>query len=296
LGGYNKLHGEEKNLDDKSFVNKSIWTRFKVLSAGVLMNLVLAYVLLLIYFAISGAPLATDPNQYPSFVSAKQTQAVVVSVLSNSQAQKMGLDSGDIILKANGQTISDATTFSDYTASRENQAIVLQVDRNGQQLNLSGTIGEQNNKGEIGVEISNYYPKISYKWWAVPLIAGVDLFNVVVLTLSFFWNLILVLFHRAQPLGAVVGPVGVYFVTKQAIALGFSYVLRLMILLSINLAIINFIPFPALDGGRVLFLLIEKIRHKKMNENTEGLVNLIGFIILLILIIGISVHDVLKLF
>jgi regulator of sigma E protease len=296
LGGYTKLHGEERGTDNKSFVKKSVWSRFKIISAGVLMNLVLAYVLLTVYFAISGSPLATDPTRYNSFINSKKSEVVVVSVLDNSQAKAMGLQSGDAILEINGQSVIDSNAFGDYTSTRTGQAVSLKINRNNQITTLDGTIGKSNGKGSIGVEISNYYPEIHYKWWAVPLMAGLDLYNVVVLTLYFFWNLILVLFHHAQPLGEVVGPVGVYFVARQAIQMGFTYVLRLMILLSINLAIINFLPFPALDGGRALFLLIEKIRGKKVNEATESVIHLIGFVILILLIIGISVRDVLKLF
>ncbi|MDD3773769.1 MAG: M50 family metallopeptidase [Patescibacteria group bacterium] len=296
LGGYVKLHGEDRAIDDKSFIKKSIWARFKVISAGVLMNIILAYVLLIIYFAFSGSPLATDPAKYPDFIKSKITQTVITNVLDDSSAKKMGLKVGDIILDVNGQKISDANTFSNYTASQKNKPIILKIEREKEAKTIQGEVGEREDKGSLGVEIANYYPNIVFKWWAIPLMSVIDLFNIIFITLYFFWNLILVLFNQAKPLGEVVGPVGVYFVAKQAVALGFSYVLRLMILLSVNLAVINFLPIPALDGGRALFLLIEKIRGKKMKEETESLVHLIGFLILIVLIIFISVRDVLKLF
>lgn len=296
LGGYVKLHGEEKALDDKSFIKKSIWTRFKVISAGVLMNIILAYVLLIIYFAFAGSPLATDPANYSGFIQSKTTQIVVTSVLDNSEAKNMGLEAGDIILDANDQKFSDANSFSNYTAGQKDQPINLKIERNKESIILQGKVGERDGKGSLGVEIANYYPNINFKWWSIPIMAAIDLANIIFITLYFFWNLILVLFNQAKPLGEVVGPVGVYFVARQAIALGFLYVMRLMIFLSINLAIINFLPIPALDGGRALFLLIEKIRGKRMKEETEGLIHFIGFVVLILLIIGISIRDVIKLF
>jgi len=296
LGGYVKLHGEEKASDDKSFLKKSVWQRFKIISAGVLMNLLLAYIILIVYFSLAGSPIAFDPSRFSSFIKSQSIEPLAVSILDNSAAQKMGFKIGDIIQKVNGQKITTADDFSNFTKTRAHEKITIQIERGAEQKTLTGVVGEEGGRGSLGVGVANYYPQIHFKWWAIPLAALIDLFSIIGVIFYFFWNLILVLFHKARPIGEVVGPVGVYYLAKEAAGLGFIYILRLMALLSINLAVVNFLPFPALDGGRALFLLIEKIRGKRANEATESIIHLVGFFILILLIIGISIKDVIKLF
>jgi regulator of sigma E protease len=108
--------------------------------------------------------------------------------------------------------------------------------------------------------------------------------------------LIKTLILKGTMIGEVAGPVGIYSLTSQFVKLGLIYVLQFAAFLSLNLAIINAIPFPALDGGRLLFLLIEKIKGKPINMKTEKLAHAIGFALLILLIIVITFRDVIKLF
>jgi len=295
LGGYVKLHGEDKARDSKSYAAKSVWSRFKVVTAGVLMNLFLGYILLVVYFSLGGSPLVADASKYSSWLKYSEKYPLVINVTDNSLGSKLGIKSGDVILEINGQKISSAQEFSAFTARNPNKEFVMKIKRENEEIGFQGLIPEVDGRGMIGLEITDFYSKIKLHFWAVPLMAAVDFYSILVLIFYFFGNLILSLFHKAKPLGGVVGPVGVYVVTKEAISLGFLYVLRLAILLTINLAIINFIPFPALDGGKALFLAVEKIRRKPTTPEIENLIHLIGFFILILLIVALTVKDVLKL-
>jgi len=94
----------------------------------------------------------------------------------------------------------------------------------------------------------------------------------------------------------VVGPVGIYILTKKAVELGFSYVLRLATFLTVNLALVNFLPLPALDGGRAILLGLEKIKGKRLKPEVESWVHLVGFIVILVLMVALTIRDIVKLF
>jgi len=106
------------------------------------------------------------------------------------------------------------------------------------------------------------------------------------------WQLI----SNGKVAGGLTGPVGIYNLTGQAAQMGFIYLLQLTVLLTINLAIINILPFPALDGGRLLFLLIEKIKGSPVSQRVERAVHSAGFVFLIILMLLITVRDIIKLF
>ncbi len=297
LGGYVRLYGEDRPKGKKSFASQPVWSRFKIVAGGVLMNLLLGYVFLIIYLALGNAPLATDPNSYPLWVLHYERKPVVLRVKKDSSAQEMGLKAGDVIEEVNGVLMGSAEAFAEFTSKHPGEKVRIKILRDGKQLEVEGKIeGREDKKGEIGVEVANYFARVNFRWWAIPLMAGIDLFNLVLLVLYFFWNLLLALFGQAQPLGTVVGPVGIYILTKEAVRLGFAHVLRLAIFLTVNLALINFLPLPALDGGRVLFLALEKIKGKRVRPEIENWVHLVGFVLIIALIVALTVKDVLKLF
>jgi len=295
LGGYVKLHGEDKKLDKKSFLAKSVFSRFKVISAGVLMNLLLGLALLVVYLSFGGGPIATDISKYPFLVREYKLNPVVVKVLPDSAAASWGLKSGDIILKLNDQEVNKAQDFSEFTFKNPDKKIRLTIERAKEIKNFEGIIPNIEGHGRIGVELSDFFYNVKVKPWAIPLLGIIDFFNILKVIILFFWDLIVSIFYKTPIPGGITGPVGVYLITKEAVNLGFIYILKLAILLNLNLAIINFLPLPALDGGRALFLLVEKIKGRAVKKELEEVIHLIGFFIIIILVIIITVKDILKL-
>lgn len=297
LGGFVKLHGEHERLDKESFLAKPIFSRFKIVVAGALMNLLAGYLLLVVYFALGGSPLAYDPQTHLSWIKEAKKIPVVVGVESNSPAEKAGLKVGDLIFKVDGLEPESAEEFAHFIEKKKpNEKVKIQIRRGKEEFQLEVGVANIEGHSRTGVMVANYYWRIKFYPWAIPLVAFLDLVHLLWAILYFLYNFILALFRRAKPIGEIAGPVGVYFLTKEALKLGLVYVLRLAILLTANLAVINLLPIPALDGGKALFLALEKIRGKRVSAETENLIHLIGFAIILGLILVVSVRDILKLF
>jgi len=138
--------------------------------------------------------------------------------------------------------------------------------------------------------------KVVFPWYRAIWEGFVTTFNLIWLTLSSLGMLIWQLFSHGRVVGEVTGPVGIYSITGQAAQMGFVYILQLAALLSINLAVINAFPFPALDGGRVLFLLIEKIKGSPVSERVERTIHSAGFVFLILLMVVVAFKDIGKLF
>jgi len=137
---------------------------------------------------------------------------------------------------------------------------------------------------------------ISLPWYRAIYEGAVSVFTLAWLILTAVGNLLWHLVTQGKTAGEITGPVGIFQITGQAAQMGFIYLLNLTALLSINLAIINILPFPALDGGRLLFLLIEKIKGSPVSQKIERTIHSAGFVFLIILMLLITVRDVMKLF
>jgi regulator of sigma E protease len=137
---------------------------------------------------------------------------------------------------------------------------------------------------------------IAYPWHQAILKGFVTAWQMLIAMLGALWALLKTLIFQGKMIAEIAGPVGIFSLTSQFVKLGWIYVLQFTAILSINLAILNALPFPALDGGRLLFLLIEKIKGKPIKFKTERVANTLGFAILIGLMILITIRDVIKLF
>jgi len=297
LGGFVKIKGEdgESREDPDSFGSKPVWQRAIILSAGVLMNIVLAVILLSIGFGF-GLPTAL-PDDLSKLGQAKvreaQTQIYLVS--ENSAAARAGIQIGDVILSIDGQEFDDLVEIQNYLASQENQEVNLLISRAGSETEVLVTpeYWEEIKQAGIGVGLVRT-GLVSYPWY-LSLFKGLEATWTLLVTILVAFYTIIKNLIIGLPTGVeVAGPVGIAVLTGQVARMGFVYILQFTALLSINLAIINFIPFPALDGGRVLFLIIEKIRRRPVNQKIENLVHNMGFLLLMALIIFITYRDVIK--
>jgi regulator of sigma E protease len=307
LGGFVRIYGEspdEENMNGpdaaRSFVNKAKWKQALVLFAGIFSNFLLAWFLLSICF-ISGLPTSVDSAIAGSQLS--NVHVVVISVVPKSPAEKAGLKTGDKIIN-----ITSGKNSTNYISTETVQSFV--VDSVGKEIDIGYTRGQNtqisiakvvpvenvtDNKFEIGIAMDTIgtakLPFFSAIWQGLRL----D-WSIAKETLSGLYTLIIQGLRGKGSLDSVTGPVGMVGIVGDAYSFGFVYLLSFVALISINLAVINLFPFPALDGGRLFFLLIEKIKGSPINPKVANTVNTVGFCLLILLMIVITYHDVIKLF
>ena len=290
LGGFVKIAGEDGHdaSDPNSFAGKSAWTRIRVLAAGVFMNFLFAWFLISIVFML-GLPQPIEPADHGKFADAK---IQVLAVGKGTPAETMGLSMGDAIVSINGEAITTLEQVSGLISSHKGQAITVVVDRFGKPLTLTGTPRTEYpaTEGALGISFSET-AVVSYPWYEAIYRGAIATYDITLAILGAFGMMIASLFGGAKTALDVTGPVGIVYLTKQMSDLGLPYLLQFAALLSINLGIINILPIPALDGGRILFILIEKLKGSPVSHRVEGMIHQIGFILLLVLMLLVTVRD-----
>lgn len=293
LGGFVKIKGEngEGETEPDSFASRPIWQRAFMLSAGVVMNIILAAVLIIAGFTI-GLPQALDGQlDARAHVSDKKIQ--IVEVMKNIPAELAGLKIGDAIVSIDNNSFLNYQELQNYVAANIGNKLIYKLSR-GRDLVEAEIVPElmkETGKGGIGIAISET-GIVSYPWY-LAILEGVKT------TLFLTWAIIVAFYELLKGLilgqgvtADLSGPVGIATLTGQVARMGFVYLLQFTALLSINLAVINFFPFPALDGGRILFLIIEKIKRSPVKREVEGAIHNIGFALLMVLILVVTLRDV----
>ncbi|MEK9181444.1 MAG: site-2 protease family protein [Patescibacteria group bacterium] len=303
IGGFVKIFGEnpdEENMNgpdaSKSFVNKPKWQQAIVLFAGVFANFILAWLLFSAGF-MSGFPTSVGSGIGSDILT--DVNLVIVSVLPESPAELAGLKSGDkiVFIKKGDLTTTDISpeTVKSFVAGGGEIEIGYLRGKNTTENYLKITPNESGDgKQLIGIAMDQIGVA------RLPFLSA--FYEGMRLTLSMVKGTVLGLYGLMSnglrgkgTLDSVTGPVGMVGIVGDAYDLGFVYLLSFAGLISINLAIINLIPFPALDGGRLFFLLIEKIKGSRMNPKVANTANMIGFGILILLMLVITWHDIVKL-
>ncbi len=295
LGGFVKIKGEDGSDREQpdSFASKKIWQRFLMLFAGVFMNIVLAFILFSLAFAI-GSPQAIDQGNRGQ---ADNLRVQIVEVLEGSPAQKAGIQVGDVILNVSGQEISTEKDVQDLVAANVGQELNLSLLRDTETINLKvkPEYREDIKRGGVGVALTAV-GVVRYPWYQAIFEGFKQTFVLLAAIVVAFVDLIKNLIVGQSVGGDVAGPVGIASMTGQVARMGFVYLLQFIALLSLNLAVINILPFPALDGGRILFLIIEKIKGRPVKREVEAVIHNIGFLLLMLLVVWISIRDVWQLF
>ncbi len=290
LGGFVKIAGEDGHdtTDPTSFAGKSAWTRIRVLAAGVFMNFLFAWFLISVVFML-GLPQPIEPADHGKFADAK---IQVLAVGKGTPAEMMGLSMGDAIVSINGEAITTLDQVTQAISSHKGQTITVVVDRFGKPLTLSGTPRTEYpaTEGALGISFSET-AVVSYPWYEAIYRGAIATYDITLAILGAFGMMIASLFGGAKTALDVTGPVGIVYLTKQMSDLGLPYLLQFAALLSINLGIINILPIPALDGGRILFILIEKLKGSPVSHRVEGMIHQVGFILLLVLMLLVTVRD-----
>jgi len=295
LGGFVKIKGEngEGENERDSFAAQSIGRRILILTAGVVMNVVLAWLVLSVGYII-GLPQSTDTLDASARLT--DSQVIVDQVLPDSVAAHAGLQAGDAILRVNGAPVTTEQGLQDTMAASGGKQAQLTVKRGGQEQTISVVpVASAGGRAVIGVAIFSTglvsYPFFIAFWEGAKTTVWI-LGQIFVA----FYTLLLSLFHGANVSDQFAGPVGIANITGQAARLGFTYLLQFLALLSLNLAVLNILPFPALDGGRILFLAIEKIKGRPVRRELETLIHNIGFLLLLALVAFVTYRDIIKIF
>lgn len=295
LGGFVRIKGEQgdKKSDPDSFAHKKIWQRTIILSSGVAMNILLAWLIISIGFMV-GLPSALGGDM-PGQATVTNQAIQIAEVQAGSPADQAGLKMGDFIESVDGQHFMTVNEFQNYTKPHLNQSITLRIKQANESKEIQIVPADANGNGEgvIGTWLVET-GTVSYPWYYAVWMGAKT-------TVSITWQIIVAFFELIKNLivsqhisADIAGPVGIAALTGQVAKMGFVYILQFTALLSINLAIINFVPFPALDGGRVLFLLIEKIRGRPVNQRLESMIHNIGFIVLLSLVALVTFKDIAK--
>lgn len=283
LGGFNALASEVESSKgvrkEEILENKTYLQRFFVLIMGIVFNFILAVILLFINGLIYGSPV-TDPY--------------IGKVLENSPAYEAGLKTDDLVLSINGKNVKsfdDVLLETKFTSHDTYEFLVL---RDGKEVKVD--IKPNITKDEEGKEVREFGFGTSVKkekgFVNALKYGAVSTYKNSISVFKILGKLV------TGKIGAdnLSGPIGVFSVIDNIKASGLESIIYLTAYLSINVAIINFIPIPVFDGGRILLLLIEKIKGKKLNPKIETTLNNIGTILLLILMLYVTLNDILKIF
>jgi len=282
LGGFTKMAGEEDPKVPGSLASKGIGTRLLVLSAGSLMNLLLPLLLFSIAFMV--------PHNVVI------GQVVIEEVAPNSPASRAGIEPGDTLLSINKKpvnNIGDLQRYVHLNLGKETSILVSPSDSTTKEVQVIPRWKPPEGQGAIGIVVSMSSPTIvsqRYPFWqAIPLGVGEC-----IETFILFKNEIMSWFIRGIP-PQLTGPVGIAQITGEAARAGISPLLEFAAFISINLGIINLFPLPALDGGRIVFVLLEWVRRgKRIAPKKEGLVHLIGFAMLMAAMVVLTYQDILR--
>lgn len=274
VGGYCQLEGEdEKNDSPNSLNNQSPLVRLKVILAGAIMNFILAFILLILLMSVS------------------RVSTEISGVIKDSPAYSSGLQTGDQIVSINGENVRDGEEL--LKRIKESQGdLNIGVIRDSQSKNIKVTPRLENNIRKIGVNFQEEYNIKNFS-----IVKGFKKGLITFLNLTgMLYKFLGMLITGQLGLGGVSGPVGVVKEIGNAAKTGVANLIFLLAYININLGVFNLLPIPALDGGRAIFILIEMIFGKKISQEKEGYIHMVGLILLLALIAIVTIKDVIKLF
>lgn len=299
IGGFVKLYGEDeagsgsvkvKTQDvnkkdiDRAFFSKPVWQRATVVVAGVVMNAVLAVGIVSFLFSYVGVPT-------PGGV------VTVENVIKGAPAESVGIKAGDIVEEINGAKLTSTEQLITTTKKNLGKEMMLKIKtpKGEQTVALIPRKDYPKDQGPLGVSISENIKIKKYPWYEAPIAGTREVLNQSGLILVGLGTVVYQLVTTGSVPQDVAGPVGIAQLTGKVVDIGPYAVLSFVALLSLNLAIINILPIPALDGGRLFFILIEGVTRKKVNPRFEGYAHTIGMVLLLLLIALITIHDLFKL-
>jgi regulator of sigma E protease len=290
FGGFVKLFGQEiqdkkglsKSKQKRAFFTQSRKTKTIVLLGGVIGNFLLAIVCFTFLYAKVGIP--TPLNHIK-----------ILDAVDKGPAYQAGLRQGDNILAVEGERVETLSKFSSIIEDKKGEKASLQTQTGEFEVLVRESPPE--GEGSLGVVITDSENKF-YTWWKMPFLsiwAGIkEAFAWTAMITGGLVLMIKQLFSGITP--EVAGPIGIYQLTSMAASEGFLELVQFVGILSINLAVLNLIPFPALDGGHLAFLYLGSFLSEKKKQQAEQWLVLIGFVFLISLMILITINDLKRIF
>lgn len=296
LGGFVKIYGEggEGEGNPESFISRPVWQRFLILFAGVFMNIVLAWALFTIGAGF-GAPAVVDET---TINSAKEIGVMITAISENSPAKIAELRVGDMVVRleniVSGASLEIKTVeeLQEFTKANLSQKLKVTTKR-GKTLiekELAPRSNPPEGEGPIGIGIA-LVGIVKAPWYKAPWEGLKDVYRSFYLITAGFYKLFLDIITAGVIPTDIAGPVGIAALSGQFASLGILYFLNFVAAISVNLAFLNVIPIPALDGGRILFLLIEKIKGSKVDQKLEHAIHGAFFVLLMVLVFFVTYRD-----
>ncbi len=273
IGGMCNFYGEDDEIKDpRSFNAHKPWKRILVILAGPAMNILFAFICAIIALSIFGdiVPQVVDYSY------------------ADSPAQIAGIQPGDMLYAVNGEKITFYSEAATMIQAVEGEEMDLTVERDGERivLHLADCYNEEAGHNVIGISYMSVRKHYSF-FGAIEASA-----SFVGAVLKEMFSFLGSIFTQGVQRGEVAGPVGTINYMGMAVRAGWETVLRIAVLISINLGIINLLPLPALDGGRLVFLIVEWIRGKPVPPRREGMVHFVGIVLLFGLMIFLTYNDI----
>lgn len=300
LGGFVKIEGEDmQDLPDgrqappTSFASKSAGWRILILAAGVLMNVVLAMVLLSIQAGVGMPTLVTEENGH----ELADLKTYILDVSETSPAAEAGIKPLDRIVRIGEIQNPTLEQVQAEIDAGKGKTVRLEVERQGRHetLEVRPRANPPAGEGPLGISLAAAGLQRS-PWWQAPLIGIKRTGEMLVAIIMQFATIIARLARTGSVGETLTGPVGIAVYTNEVTQMGFSYILEFGALISLNLALINILPLPALDGGRILFVLLEKIAGRRFPGKVEQITHTVGFVLLILLMVAITFRDVQRFF
>jgi len=298
LGGFVKIYGEEERIDDpRSFNKKPIWQRASILVAGCLSFWIISAILLSVVMNL-GVPRAVSDDFNEGLLSPR---VQIIAVVSGSPAEAAGLRTGDtikeLIIDGSKFEIQKVKEVIDLTQSNKGKEVILTIERGKGvfKTNLTPRISPPEGEGPMGLALTRTVIE-SFPWYQAPFRGISATGNLTVLVIQGWLGALKNLFQGLPIRVEVMGPIRATKEAAQIGALGVNYFLQFIAMVAVSLGLFNLLPIPALDGGRLLFLVIEKIKKEPIPQRLEQKINSFFFILLIVLIIWVSAKEIISLF
>ena len=295
FGAFVRIYGHEERLNEpRSFSTKPIWQRALVILGGVVSFWIIAAVIMSIVIALGIPSMIKDSDTGYS-----DAKVQIIEISKNSPAQKAGIQVGDVIVKINDKNIDKVADAQASIKENQGKEIILNVKRGASYLNIPVVprVNYTANEGSLGVGLVRTALK-AYSWYEAPVYGVKATYNLTAMTVEGWINALKSIFTgNGVPQGVEVrGIVGIFDLFVQAGGMGASYFLQFIAVISVSLAVLNILPIPALDGGWLMLLAIEKIKGKPINIKTERMINGIFFFLLIALMIFVTIKDLIRIF